>query len=46
LKKRCVAACSDIITFDQSLIHAKIGFLSDATMQVIDESLKSALGLT
>jgi mRNA interferase MazF len=46
LKKKCVVACSDILTFDQHMIHAKIGVLSDATMQVIDECLKSALGLT
>ena len=43
LKKKCVAACSDLLTFDQSLIHAKIGYLSDAAMQSIDECLKSAL---
>ena len=45
LKMRCVAACSDILTFDRNLIHGTIGVLSDATMQVIDESLKSALAL-
>ena len=46
LKKKCVAACSDILTIDQSLIHSRIGILSDATMQIIDECLKSALDLT
>ena len=46
LKKKCVAACSDILTYDQSMVHATIGTLSDATMDVIDECLKSALGLS
>jgi mRNA interferase MazF len=45
LRKKCVAACSDILTFDQSLILRKVGVLSDATMLVVDECLKSALGL-
>jgi len=45
LKKKCVAACSDILTIDKTLIHGRIGVISDATMQVIDECLKSALGL-
>ncbi len=45
LKKKCVAACSDLLTFDQSLIHGKIGVISDFTMRVIDECLKSALAL-
>jgi mRNA interferase MazF len=45
LKKKCVAACSDILSYDQSMIQARIGTLSDATMDVIDECLKSALGL-
>jgi mRNA interferase MazF len=45
LKKKCVATCSKIMTFDENLIQRKVGILSDATMQVIDECLKSALGL-
>ena len=45
LKKKCVAACSDILTYDQAMIQATVGTLSDATMDVIDECLKSALGL-
>ena len=46
LSKKCVAACSNIMTFHDSLIQKKIGVLSDATMLVIDECLKSALGLS
>jgi mRNA-degrading endonuclease toxin of MazEF toxin-antitoxin module len=46
LRKKCVAACSDILTFDQSLILRRIGVLSHGTMLVVDECLKSALGLT
>jgi mRNA-degrading endonuclease toxin of MazEF toxin-antitoxin module len=46
LRKKCVAACADILTFDQSLILRKIGVLSDATMLVVDECLKSALGFS
>ena len=45
LKKKCVASCGIILTFDEALVQAKVGVLSDATMQVIDECLKSALGL-
>ena len=45
LKKKCVAACCDLLTIDRDLVHGKIGVLSDATMTVIDECLKSALGL-
>ena len=45
LTKKCFAACSQIITFHENIIQKKIGVLSDATMQEIDEGLKSALGL-
>jgi hypothetical protein len=34
------------MTFHESVVQKKIGVLSDATMLVIDECLKSALGLT
>jgi mRNA interferase MazF len=45
LNKRCVAACSNILTYDENFIQRKIGVLSDATMQLIDECLKTAMGL-
>jgi mRNA interferase MazF len=45
LKKKCFVACSDILTFDKSLVLRKIGVLSDATMKVVDECLKTALEL-
>jgi mRNA-degrading endonuclease toxin of MazEF toxin-antitoxin module len=45
LKKKCFVACSDILTFDQSLIMRKIGVLSDATMKIVDECLQAALQL-
>jgi mRNA interferase MazF len=45
LSKRCVAACSNLLTYDVNLIQRKIGFLSDASMQLIDECVKTALGL-
>jgi mRNA interferase MazF len=45
LSKKCFAACSQIMTFHESVVLRKIGVLSDATMQVVDECLKSALGL-
>ena len=45
LRKKCFVACADVRTFDQVLIMRKIGVLSDATMQVVDECLKSALDL-
>ncbi len=45
LRKKCFVACADIRTIDQLLIMRKIGVLSDATMLVVDECLKSALGV-
>ncbi len=45
LDNKCFVACSDILTFDQSLILRRIGILSDATLQVVDECLKAALHL-
>ena len=45
LNKRCVASCSNVLTYDENLILGRIGVLSDSAMQLIDECLKSSLGL-
>ncbi|MBI2807920.1 MAG: type II toxin-antitoxin system PemK/MazF family toxin [Planctomycetes bacterium] len=39
LSKICVASCMNITTFEQALLR-RIGYLSDAAMQQIEECLK------
>lgn len=38
--------CNNLLTIDQSLIVRAIGRVSPATMQQVDDRLKTALGLT
>lgn len=45
LSKVCYASCYNITTFDQSLILGTIGILSAATMQKIEDCLKTVLGI-
>jgi mRNA interferase MazF len=45
LRYPSVASCSNLLTIDQSLIVQVIGQLSAATMQQIDDRLKTALEL-
>ena len=46
LTRRCYASCKDILTQDQALVLRTVGYLSDATMHRIDDSLKAVLALT
>jgi mRNA interferase MazF len=41
----CVASCMNLLTADPGVIDQKIGFLSAATMQLIDDCLKKVLEL-
>ncbi|PWT70246.1 MAG: hypothetical protein C5B46_09815 [Proteobacteria bacterium] len=41
-----VASCFNVLTADPDLIDQRIGRLTDATMQQIDECLKKVLALT
>jgi mRNA interferase MazF len=43
LSKVCVAACTNLLTRDQTLILQTVGYLSDAVMQQIEASLKRVL---
>src|SRR5262245_13430578 len=43
LGKVCVASCTNLITFEQTRILRKIGFLSDAAMRQIEACLKLVL---
>jgi mRNA-degrading endonuclease toxin of MazEF toxin-antitoxin module len=43
LSKLCVALCINITTYDQALVLRTIGYLSDATMQQIEECLRVVL---
>ena len=40
-----VAVCNNFLTLDQALIRRTIGRLSDATMQMIEDGLRTALEL-
>ena len=44
---RAVSAvqCGNLVTVDKSLIHAKIGHLSECLMREVDRCLKFALGI-
>ncbi len=45
LSKISYVSCSNIVTRDQALIDQTLGFLSDASMQIIDDCLKTVLQL-
>jgi mRNA interferase MazF len=45
LRYKSVASCTNLLTIDQALIVQTLGTLSSATVQKIDEALKTALGL-
>lgn len=45
LKRVCVAACSNFLTLDETLIRRTVGYLSAVTMQQINASLKATLGI-
>jgi mRNA interferase MazF len=45
LSKRCVASCTNVLTFDQSFIVRTVGFLSRGALEQIEASLKTALGI-
>jgi mRNA-degrading endonuclease toxin of MazEF toxin-antitoxin module len=45
LTKPCVVSCPNIVTMDQALILRVIGYLSDATMQQVENCLKKVLAL-
>ena len=40
-----VVQCENLATIDTSLIHAKIGHLSESLMREVDQCLKVALGM-
>src|SRR5262245_36034227 len=42
----CVASCFNFLTADSDLIDQRIGRLTDATIQQIDECLRKVLDLT
>lgn len=46
LRYTSVVSCNNLLTIDQGLIVQSIGQVSSATMQQIDDRLKTALGLT
>ena len=43
LSKVCVASCINIMTFEQARVLRTVGYLSDATVQQIDDCLKAVL---
>src|SRR5438128_1858669 len=43
LTKICYANCMNLLTLDQTLIIRRVGYLSDAVMQKIEECLKVVL---
>jgi mRNA interferase MazF len=45
LSKVCVASCTNVLTFDQSLVVRTVGYLSDAAMNQIADCLKTVLEL-
>jgi mRNA-degrading endonuclease toxin of MazEF toxin-antitoxin module len=46
LRYPSVASCSNLLTIDQTLIAQVLGHLSAATLQLIDDRLKTALDLS
>lgn len=46
LRKVCYASCKDILTRDQAMVGPVIGYLSDAVMQQIGESLTVVMELS
>jgi mRNA-degrading endonuclease toxin of MazEF toxin-antitoxin module len=46
LRYPSVASCNNLLTIDQGLIVQAIGSVSPATMQQVDDRLKTSLGLT
>jgi mRNA interferase MazF len=45
LRKDSVIECQTLLTYDQSLILARIGRLSPAVMREVDDCLRASLGL-
>jgi mRNA interferase MazF len=45
LFKVSYVSCKDVLTRDQTLVHRTLGFMSDAAMRQIDDSLKAVLSL-
>lgn len=45
LSKPCVASCINVLTVDQVSINRVIGYLSDPTMRLIEDCLKTVLHL-
>jgi mRNA-degrading endonuclease toxin of MazEF toxin-antitoxin module len=45
LSKVCYAACTNVLTQDQTLVLRTIGYLSDAAMKQIEACLKTVLEL-
>src|SRR5215467_7561614 len=43
LTKRCWAACTNVLTVDQSLVLRTVGVLSDAVLQQIEACVKTVL---
>src|SRR5271154_519446 len=43
LTKVCYASCTNILTFDQTLVLQRVGYLSDAIMRQIEACLKVVL---
>lgn len=45
LRKVCMASCLNVLTMDQARLLRTIGYLSDAAMRQISDSLKIVLAL-
>jgi mRNA interferase MazF len=45
LTRACVAACTNFLTLDQTLVLGTVGYLSDAIMRQISDCLKTVLEL-
>jgi mRNA-degrading endonuclease toxin of MazEF toxin-antitoxin module len=45
LRKVCVASCSNVLTMDQARVLRTIGYLTDVTMQQINDCLKVVLAV-
>jgi mRNA interferase MazF len=45
LRHDSVVTCTNFITIDQALVHRTIGFLSQSTMDKVDQCLRAALAL-
>jgi mRNA-degrading endonuclease toxin of MazEF toxin-antitoxin module len=45
LSRLCYASCTNFLTLDQTLVQRHLGYLSAATMQSIEQCVKTVLGL-